>query len=147
MAIEKSDFQFEKKRLKDTKTWIQKEIHLADENDNELKKKIAELKKESRGRYSEELETPSNNITTIYKGRGCNVCNYTGYNGQVGVFECVEITDELEEAIVRNPDKKALTSIIRATNVKTMFEDGLNKVRQGLTTIEEINRVIGNAKS
>lgn len=57
MAIEKSDFQFEKKRLKDTKTWIQKEIHLADENDNELKKKIAELKKESRGRYSEELET------------------------------------------------------------------------------------------
>jgi DNA helicase-2/ATP-dependent DNA helicase PcrA len=57
MAIEKSEFGFEKKNLENTQKWIKNEIKLADENDNELKKKIAELKKESRGRYSEELET------------------------------------------------------------------------------------------
>ena len=98
-------------------------------------------------RFSEELTTPMFGVSTVYKGRGCNVCNYTGYNGQVGVFECVEVTDEIEEAIVRNPDKKALEEIIRKEGVRSMFEDGTDKVRQGLTTLEEITRVIGNAKS
>ncbi len=57
MSIEKKEFEFEKNKLKDTQDWIENEMHLADENDNEIKMKIAELKKESKGRYNEELET------------------------------------------------------------------------------------------
>ncbi|WP_026882816.1 RNA polymerase recycling motor HelD [Clostridium akagii] len=57
MSIEKGEFEFEKGKLKTTQKWIENERILADKNDNELKMKIAELKKESRGRYSEELET------------------------------------------------------------------------------------------
>ncbi len=57
MSIEKDEFEFEKVKLKSTQKWIENEMILADENDNELKIKIGELKKESKGRYSEELET------------------------------------------------------------------------------------------
>lgn len=57
MSIEKIEFELEKTKLSSTKQWIESEINIADENDNELKKKIAQLRKEAKGRYSEELET------------------------------------------------------------------------------------------
>lgn len=57
MSIEKKEFEFEKNKLRVTQNWIENEMDLADENDNEIKIKIAALKKESKGRYNEELET------------------------------------------------------------------------------------------
>ncbi len=97
--------------------------------------------------HSEELSTPILGVKTIYKGAGCEVCNYTGYKGQVGVFECLPITEELEEAIINNPDKNSIESIARNQGVQSMFNDGIDKVRQGLTTFEEIIRVVGEEKT
>lgn len=57
MGIDQKEFLFEKNKLKDTKQWINKEISIVDENDKELQTKIAGLKKQAKGRYSEELET------------------------------------------------------------------------------------------
>lgn len=97
-------------------------------------------------KYSVELPTPFLGITTVYKGRGCSTCGYTGYHGQVGIFECIEINDEIENLIITNPDKKSIETILRKAGVKTMFEDGIEKIKHGLTTVEEIIRVIGNGK-
>ncbi len=98
-------------------------------------------------KYSEELAEPYFGISTIYKGRGCNACGYTGYHGQIGIFECIEVTDEIENAIISTPDKKSIETILRKSGTKTMFEDGLEKIKHGLTTIEEVSRVIGDNKS
>jgi len=93
--------------------------------------------------HSEELNTPILGIKTIYKGLGCDVCNYSGYQGQIGVFEVMPITNEIKDAIINNPDKNSIEKIARLQGVQSMFDDGIDKVRQGLTTFEEIIRVIG----
>ncbi len=76
----------------------------------------------------------------FYRGKGCNKCKHTGYRGRVGIFEVLEVTPEVNRLIVQ----KALTSQLEeAANLKGMLDDGIEKVLQGITTIDEILRVIG----
>lgn len=79
----------------------------------------------------------------LFQGKGCSSCNSVGYQGRLGIFEALEITDKIRKAIVEpqfNPE--AVRQEARADGFKTMFEDGLNKIQLGLTTIEEVLRVI-----
>ena len=77
----------------------------------------------------------------FYKGRGCPSCNQTGYHGQIGIYELLVQNDKLRDAIAQRPTKQALKRLARATGMKTMLEDGIDKIRQGITTIEEVARV------
>ena len=78
----------------------------------------------------------------LYKGKGCKVCGYTGYLDRTGIFECLNVTEGIKELIL----KKAGSSEIKAQAIKegmtTMFQNGLEKIESGLTTIEEVLRVI-----
>jgi type IV pilus assembly protein PilB len=77
----------------------------------------------------------------LYKGKGCPVCHNSGYAGRIGIFEVLVITDELKELIMAREDATDIRKRAIAEGMVTMLEDGLEKVKQGLTTVEEIMRV------
>ena len=74
----------------------------------------------------------------IFKGKGCNNCNGTGYKGRVGLFEVMEVTDELRELILIGASAIDLRKKAIELGMITLRESGLCKIRQGITTIEEV---------
>ncbi len=74
---------------------------------------------------------------------GCEACENTGYRGRIAVAEIVKLEDELREAIVTGASSQKLFSIAREQGFLTLFEDGLQKAAEGLTTIAEVRRVCG----
>lgn len=78
----------------------------------------------------------------IYKGAGCAVCHKTGYSGRVGVFEVLEVTNNIRKLITQKADADIiLKQAVKEYGMDTMLDDGLKKVIQGVTTIEEVLRV------
>lgn len=75
-----------------------------------------------------------------YKGTGCNTCNGTGYKGRVGLYEVMEITEELRELILINASVMDIRRKAIEEGMITLRESGLHKVRQGITTLEEVVR-------
>jgi type II secretory ATPase GspE/PulE/Tfp pilus assembly ATPase PilB-like protein len=79
----------------------------------------------------------------FYRGKGCAACGGTGYRGRLGIFEMLEINEDIKKIIgAPNFDLTALRREARNSGMKTMFEDGLRKAELALTTIEEVLRVI-----
>lgn len=77
---------------------------------------------------------------TLIKGKGCEKCNFSGYRGRIGIFEMLEVSKEIRNLITKKADSDELrTQAIKEGMVK-MIDDGLTKVSQGLTTIEEVLR-------
>jgi type IV pilus assembly protein PilB len=74
------------------------------------------------------------------KGAGCDQCNNTGYKGRVGLYEVMEITDELRELILVGASALELRRKAIEEGMITLRRSGLLKVQQGLTTIEEVAR-------
>jgi len=84
----------------------------------------------------------------LYRGRGCPACNHTGYQGRIGIFEVLNIDDEIRKLIVSsNFTLDALNGLVKRKGMITMFEDGLRKAMVGVTTIEEVLRVIKEAEA
>lgn len=77
----------------------------------------------------------------IYKGSGCEVCHSTGYSGRIGIFEVLEVSGEIKKLITQKNDANAILAQAVKEGMVTMLDDGLMKVRQGLTSIEEVLRV------
>jgi type II secretory ATPase GspE/PulE/Tfp pilus assembly ATPase PilB-like protein len=79
----------------------------------------------------------------LFKGKGCEMCGGTGYKGRIGIFEYLENTDEIKNLIIsENLSTEALWKVARKNGSETMFEDGVKKAALGITTIEEVLRVI-----
>lgn len=78
---------------------------------------------------------------SLYKGKGCTSCNNTGFKGRTAIFECIQIKGELQELILKHPSTKKIQDVARKNGSHSLFEDGLEKVRNGITTIEELLRV------
>lgn len=76
----------------------------------------------------------------IYKGKGCPVCGNTGYKGRVGLFEVLEVTDNVRELILVGASALELRRKAVEEGMITLRMSGLEKLRQGLTTIEEVLR-------
>lgn len=84
---------------------------------------------------------------TLYQGKGCNLCGHTGYHGRVGIFEIIEVTPLLEALILTNPSKQQIWKLATDHGARPMFSDGLAKVKAGLTTLEELLRVVEPPKA
>ncbi len=80
-------------------------------------------------------------VPTLYQGTGCDKCRQTGYKGRIGVFELLELNDDLRDLISRNPSLTELRRGARQAGMKALREDGLEKVAAGLTTVDELMRV------
>lgn len=75
-----------------------------------------------------------------FHGKGCAVCNNSGYTGRVGIFEVLTISEKIEELLIGKADASQIARQAIEEGMTTMFEDGLKKVQQGITTVEEIMR-------
>jgi type IV pilus assembly protein PilB len=76
-------------------------------------------------------------------GPGCVRCAQTGYRGRVGVYELMEITDEIRELIVEKRPAEAIAATATAQGMRRMRDNGLTKVRAGHTSMSELLRVLG----
>lgn len=76
-----------------------------------------------------------------YHGKGCKDCSYTGYRGRAGIFELAHINDHTRSAIAKGLDDSQIEKTFREANVKSIIQDGTDKVSAGITTIEEVLRV------
>ena len=92
------------------------------------------LSKEQRARYPE--------LTVSYRGRGCRACRQSGFLGRLGVFELFLVDEELRAKITSGCSSTALRDLAISRGMRTMRADGLLKVQQGLTTLEELDRVV-----
>ena len=78
----------------------------------------------------------------FWQGRGCDKCRQTGYKGRLGIYELMRVNDELSEMIVRRSPLTELKEAARAGGMRTLQEDGFRKCMDGLTTVEEVMRVV-----
>ena len=78
--------------------------------------------------------------TTVYHGRGCGTCNNTGYKGRVGLYEVMEINDELKELILVGASALELKKKALEMGMVTLRRSGLIKIAGGMTTLEEVVR-------
>ena len=80
----------------------------------------------------------------LSKGRGCAECYDAGYRGRMGIHEIIETNPELQRLIIANASRDELTDYLEKHEVKLLFDDGMVRVREGQTTIEEIWRVVNS---
>lgn len=78
---------------------------------------------------------------TLYYGKGCPACNNTGYKGRTGLFEFIVVSSELQELILKNPSAQEIWKLARTQGSTSLFEDGVDKVKAGITTLDELLRV------
>ena len=83
----------------------------------------------------------------VYRGKGCKKCNNTGFKSQMGIFEFIEVTPKIQETILKEPSSDKIEAAARSEGAKSFFEDGLEKVYEGITTFEELLRVALPPKS
>ncbi|MEK9201304.1 MAG: GspE/PulE family protein, partial [Patescibacteria group bacterium] len=76
-----------------------------------------------------------------YHGKGCSQCRNTGYVGRIGIFEVLAISTGIRKLIIDKADADVIATAASREGMKTMLEDGLEKVSSGMTTLEEILRV------
>ncbi len=77
----------------------------------------------------------------LYKGKGCAGCGNTGFRGRTAIYEFIEVTPEIQELILQNPSTAQIWKIARKQGSVTLFEDGIEKVKSGTTSLEELLRM------
>jgi general secretion pathway protein E len=85
--------------------------------------------------------TPEGETIAVFRGAGCDTCFGTGYRGRIGIFELMELNEELRGNIMRNEDASKITSAARRNGMHNLREDGWMKVARGVTTPDEVMRV------
>ncbi|OGJ62603.1 hypothetical protein A3C52_00455 [Candidatus Peribacteria bacterium RIFCSPHIGHO2_02_FULL_51_15] len=90
---------------------------------------------------------PSDEPVHLYRGKGCDACGNTGYRGRVGIYELLEVNKPIEELIIARASSTDILLKARENGMMFLFEDGLDKVKAGLTTIEELMRVAAPPES
>ena len=80
----------------------------------------------------------------VYKHKGCNHCNYTGYSGRTCVSELLIVSDEIRKLIINKSDASQIKKVAVSQGMVTLRRDALNKVLQGITSIEEVVRAINS---
>jgi general secretion pathway protein E len=85
--------------------------------------------------------TPEGESIETFRGEGCEECLGAGHLGRVGIFELMELNDELRQRIMANEDASQITAAARRHGMRNLREDGWGKVREGVTTAEEVMRV------
>lgn len=77
----------------------------------------------------------------LYAGKGCNSCGGKGFRGRIGIFEFLRMNDAIRTLIMQRADADMIRKEARRNGMKTMMEDGMTKILEGQTTIEEVLRV------
>jgi type II secretory ATPase GspE/PulE/Tfp pilus assembly ATPase PilB-like protein len=86
------------------------------------------------------LSPEGENVAT-WRGAGCLECNGRGYSSRMGIFEMMDVNDEVRKLIMGNADAGVLTRTARKNGMRNLREDGWRKIEDGVTTVEEVMRV------
>ncbi len=78
----------------------------------------------------------------LWEGKGCESCGGSGYRGRIGIFEILAFDERFHEPILHGPDLGEIRRLAKESGMRTMVEDGIDKALRGLTTVEEVLRVI-----
>jgi len=84
-------------------------------------------------------------MVTLARGRGCEACRHTGFKGRTGIYELMTTNDEIAELIVRRAPLADIREAAKANGMRELREDGLEKVLAGITTIDEVRKVVFTA--
>jgi len=87
------------------------------------------------------LEVQGYSKAKVYRGQGCEQCGFTGYESRKGIFELMEPDDEIRKMIVANESSNIIANYARHHGMKTLREDGVEKILEGTTTLDEVLRV------
>jgi general secretion pathway protein E len=85
--------------------------------------------------------SPDGEYIQVYRGAGCDQCAGRGYLSRIGIFEMMDVNEELRRLIMNNSDAAVLTQAARRNGMRNLREDGWHKIRDGATTVEEVMRV------
>ncbi len=77
----------------------------------------------------------------LYRGKGCPSCSNTGFKGRIGIFELLIITDEIRDMILNKASSSAIWEKARTMGARSLKEDGIEKIKKGFTTLQEVMRV------
>ncbi len=106
------------------------------------KKQVAFFSKHKHlSQYLKKFSSKSLDKIRMYRGAGCNVCGDTGYQGRIGIFEVLPISDEIRGMIMSGGSADEIEKQAVKEGMITLMEDGLRKVLEGTTTIDEVLRV------
>jgi len=92
------------------------------------------------------LERMGLETETFYRGVGCRNCRNTGFRGRIGIHELLVINDELREGIVAGAPSTTLREIALRSGMVSLQRDGFRKVREGITTVEEVLHAAGDVR-
>jgi type IV pilus assembly protein PilB len=92
------------------------------------------------------LERMGYEFETFFRGAGCRACRNTGFKGRIGIHELLLVGDELRDAVVASPNISNLRAIAARSGLISLQHDGFRKVREGITTIEEIFQATGDIR-
>jgi type II secretory ATPase GspE/PulE/Tfp pilus assembly ATPase PilB-like protein len=84
---------------------------------------------------------PDGELIETFRGAGCTECGERGYVSRMGIFEMMPVTDEMRKLIMSNADASVLTQAARRNGMRNLREDGWIKVRDGVSTAQEVLRV------
>jgi general secretion pathway protein E len=90
---------------------------------------------------AEIVMSPGGEKIKTFRGKGCDNCYGTGFRGRVGIFEMMELNEEIRSSIMRNDDATKITAAARRNGMRNLREDGWLKIRTGVTTVDEVVRV------
>jgi len=84
---------------------------------------------------------PEDKPLVFYHGKGCDACGGKGYKGRLGIFEVLNVTEEIRDLVLKRSSNTVITQQAVKEGMVTMIQDGILKVLQGRTTLEEVWRV------
>jgi type IV pilus assembly protein PilB len=101
-----------------------------------------EAEASSLGRVAAASGAIAGSTVTIYRGRGCPNCHNTGYRGRTGIFEVLEIDERVRQLVSQGASDSAIRQAAIENGMRSIGEDGLRKVLEGRTTMDEVTRVV-----
>jgi len=120
--------------------FCKKEKELTDKEKNILKVIIDGMKEEGKdlAKYGISLDAPFKVFTTV----GCEKCNKTGYKGRIGIFEAIRTDEAIEKIMPSNPSEREIKRVAKTQGILSMRQDGVVKILNGITSIEEVQSVV-----
>ena len=87
-------------------------------------------------------ENVTENISTIWEALGCDKCNNTGYRGRIGIYEAVIMDEKIESLVKNSASEREIQDAAVSQGVLNMSQDGVLKVLKGITSLDELERVV-----
>ena len=97
---------------------------------------------EAEGKKASDYKVNPEGPYKIFTAPGCDKCNMTGYHGRIGIFEAIRTDETIEKIIPENPSEREIKKVASVQGILSMRQDGLIKMLNGITSVEEVQSVV-----